>query len=50
MNIKKKTDQSDFEWTKAELQASKKINSLPISLQHKIASRKFQHAQSAKAK
>jgi uncharacterized protein (DUF4415 family) len=40
MNKKIKTDMEDFEWTEAELKASKKINSLPKSLQLKLAARK----------
>jgi len=40
MGIKKKKDQIDFEWTKRELKASRKIDSLPKSLQTKLASRK----------
>ena len=40
MNKKTKKDPEDFEWTTAEIKASKKINSLPKTLQQKIASRK----------
>ncbi len=40
MNKKIKSDQNDFEWTAAEIKASNKINSLPKSLQEKLASRK----------
>ena len=40
MNKKIKRDQDDFEWTAAEIKSSKKINSLPKSLQEKLASRK----------
>ena len=40
MNKKTKKDPEDFEWTAAEIKASKKINSLPKTLQQKIASRK----------
>jgi hypothetical protein len=40
MNKKIKKDLEDFEWTAAELKASKKINSLPKSLKQKISLRK----------
>jgi uncharacterized protein (DUF4415 family) len=50
MNKMIKTDQDDFEWTKEELNASKKINSLPKSLQLKLASRKRRGPQSAPTK
>jgi hypothetical protein len=40
MRIKNKKDQNDFQWTRLELKASGKINSLPKSLQIKLASRK----------
>jgi uncharacterized protein (DUF4415 family) len=50
MNKKIKKDTEDFEWTAAELKASKKINSLPKSLQQKLASRKTRGAQTAPTK
>ena len=50
MNKKIKKDTEDFEWTGAELKASKKINSLPKSLQQKLASRKTRGAQTAPTK
>jgi uncharacterized protein (DUF4415 family) len=50
MNKKVKKDPEDFEWTAAELKASKKINSLPKSLQQKIASRKTRGPQVAPTK
>jgi len=50
MNKKIKKDPEDFEWTAAELKASKKINSLPKSLQQKLASRKTRGAQTAPTK
>jgi uncharacterized protein (DUF4415 family) len=40
MNRTIKKDLEDFEWTAAEIKASKKVNSLPKSLQQKIAARK----------
>ena len=40
MNKKTKQDPEDFEWTTAELKSSKKFNTLPKSLQEKLASRK----------
>jgi uncharacterized protein (DUF4415 family) len=50
MTKKVKKDLEDFEWTAAELKASKKINSLPKSLQQKIASRMTRGAQVAPTK
>ena len=50
MNKKIKKDTEDFEWTAAELKASKKINSLPKSLQQKLALRKTRGAQTAPTK
>ena len=50
MNKKIRKDPEDFEWTAAELKASKKINSLPKSLQQKLASRKTRGAQTAPTK
>jgi uncharacterized protein (DUF4415 family) len=50
MNKKIKKDLEDFEWTAAELKTSKKINSLPKSLQQKITSRKNRGAQVAPTK
>ncbi|MEY3776955.1 MAG: hypothetical protein RIR83_992 [Pseudomonadota bacterium] len=50
MNKKIKKDPEDFEWTAAELKTSKKINSLPKSLQQKITSRKNRGAQVAPTK
>jgi uncharacterized protein (DUF4415 family) len=50
MNKKIKNDQDDFEWTKAEIKSSKKINSLPKSLQAKLASRKTRGPQIAPIK
>ena len=50
MNKKIRKDLEDFEWTAAELKASKKINSLPKSLQQKLASRKTRGAQTAPTK
>jgi len=50
MNKKIRKDPEDFEWTAAELKASKKINSLPRSLQQKLASRKTRGAQTAPTK
>ncbi len=50
MNKKIKKDPEDFEWTAAELKASKKINSLPKSLQQKLASRKTRGAQTTPTK
>ena len=50
MNKKTKNDLDDFEWTAAEIKASKKINSLPKSLQVKIATRKSRGPQIAPTK
>jgi uncharacterized protein (DUF4415 family) len=50
MNKKTKNDLDDFEWTAAEIKASKKINSLPKSLQAKLASRKSRGPQIAQTK
>ncbi|WP_114689816.1 BrnA antitoxin family protein [Polynucleobacter necessarius] len=50
MNKKRKSDQDDFEWTKAKVKASKKINSLPKSLQQKLASRKTRGPQTKPTK
>ena len=50
MNKKTKNDLGDFEWTAAEIKASKKINSLPKSLQAKLASRKSRGPQIAPTK
>jgi len=50
MNKKIKTDKEDFEWTEAELKASKKINSLPKSLQLKLAARKTRGPQTSPTK
>jgi hypothetical protein len=49
MHIKKKKDQNDFQWTRLEINASGKIDSLPKSLQIKLASRKPLNPSSAKA-
>jgi hypothetical protein len=40
MNKKVNANEDDFEWTDTEIKRSVKINSLPKSLQSKIASRK----------
>ena len=50
MNKKTKNDLDDFEWTAAEIKASKKINSLPKSLQAKLATRKSRGPQIAPTK
>jgi uncharacterized protein (DUF4415 family) len=50
MNKKIKSDQNDFEWTLSEIKVSKKINSLPKSLQEKLASRKKRGPQSKPTK
>ena len=50
MNKKTKQDPEDFEWTTAELKASKKFSSLPKSLQEKLASRKPRGPQAAPTK
>lgn len=39
MNQKMKEGQDDFIWTAPELKASKRIDSLPKSLQEKLSSR-----------
>ena len=50
MNRKNKRESEDFEWTAAELKASKKINSLPQSLQQKLAARKSRGPQTSPTK
>lgn len=50
MNKKIKSNQDDFEWTEAELKNSVNINSLPKTLQSKIASRKARGAQKTPTK
>ena len=50
MNRRIKKDLEDFEWTAAEIKASKKVNSLPKSLQQKIAARKTRGPQIAPTK
>jgi len=50
MNRKIKNDKDDFEWTETELKASKKINSLPKSLQLKLAARKTRGPQTSPTK
>jgi hypothetical protein len=45
MNKKINVDEDDFEWTETEFKHSVKINSLPKSLQSKIASRKVRDPQ-----
>ena len=49
MNQKMKRDQDDFVWTSLELKASKGIDSLPKSLQEKLAARNIK-AQDEKSK
>ena len=50
MNKKIKSDQDDFEWTPSEIASSKKINTLPKSLQAKLASRKTRGPQTKPTK
>jgi hypothetical protein len=50
MNKKVDIYKDDFEWTETELKHSVKINSLPKSLQSKIASRKARGPQKTPTK
>jgi uncharacterized protein (DUF4415 family) len=50
MNKKVNANEDDFEWTDTELKRSVKINSLPKSLQSKIASRKARGPQKTPTK
>jgi uncharacterized protein (DUF4415 family) len=50
MSKKINVDENDFEWTDTELKRSVKINSLPKTLQSKIASRKVRGPQKTPTK
>ena len=50
MNSKPKIDKQDFEWSKAEIKASKAFADLPNTLQTKLAARKHRGPQALPTK